>query len=612
MMEFKEAVNIAQNRLGKRYFQNLIINWHPHPFEGHLEVIKETDQVTISYGSLSLAFYGLTLIKQHHRKKGFKIEVNKHFLTNGLMHDCSRNGPLNIPQAKSFIVDLALMGLNRFMLYTEDVYEIEGEPFFGYFRGAYTKEELQNLVAFGEAFGVELVPCIQTLSHLFQALKWRHFAQVRDTWNTLMVGEPATYVLIEKMLKTCRENFKSKFIHIGMDEAHDLASGPFIFQNKVLDKTEMFLTHLQKVCALCERYDFSPLMWNDMFFKLNRSVLNDWTKTRKNLAPEIKKVIPVNVALVYWDYYNTDQNVYDDMLQATLDTGRETIFAGGAIRWTGFAPNIIQSMKISSVGLKSAIENGVQHVFVTAWGDGGNECSVTATYPSLALYALFDYQGEAHREEISALVKAVTGDPLEMWETLQLPNHLRDEQLPYENPSKFCFYQDVLLGILDSRVKLTFDEQFHEHAQTLKKMAKKSLHYGYVYQTLADFCDFLAVKATLGKRLREAYQTKDVTGLEDGLERLRLAEKKLTKFLESFRFQWHRENKPFGFEIIDGRIGFLRNRLLTAYQTVNDYLQKKIDAIPELEVTILPWQDYDDDEPRFINNWNEFASPNVY
>ena len=39
------------------------------------------------------------------------------------MHDCSRNGPVNITQAKEMIMVAALFGLNRFMLYTEDVYE---------------------------------------------------------------------------------------------------------------------------------------------------------------------------------------------------------------------------------------------------------------------------------------------------------------------------------------------------------------------------------------------------------------------------------------------------------------------------------------------------------
>ena len=41
--------------------------------------------------------------------------------------------------------DGALMGLNLVMLYTEDTYEVEGWPYFGYMRGRYSREELEAI-----------------------------------------------------------------------------------------------------------------------------------------------------------------------------------------------------------------------------------------------------------------------------------------------------------------------------------------------------------------------------------------------------------------------------------------------------------------------------------
>lgn len=37
------------------------------------------------------------------------------------------------------------MGYNRFILYTEDTYEVDNEIFFDYFRGKYTQSELKEL-----------------------------------------------------------------------------------------------------------------------------------------------------------------------------------------------------------------------------------------------------------------------------------------------------------------------------------------------------------------------------------------------------------------------------------------------------------------------------------
>ena len=45
--------------------------------------------------------------------------------------------PFNVASAKQMIEVLALMGYSTFELYMEDTYQIEGQPYFGYFRGAY-------------------------------------------------------------------------------------------------------------------------------------------------------------------------------------------------------------------------------------------------------------------------------------------------------------------------------------------------------------------------------------------------------------------------------------------------------------------------------------------
>lgn len=63
------------------------------------------------------------------------------------MPDCSRNAVLNVEGAKLLIRHLAVMGFNALMLYTEDTYEIEGYPYFGYMRGRFTKAELKELDA---------------------------------------------------------------------------------------------------------------------------------------------------------------------------------------------------------------------------------------------------------------------------------------------------------------------------------------------------------------------------------------------------------------------------------------------------------------------------------
>lgn len=50
------------------------------------------------------------------------------------------------------------MGYNTLMLYTEDTYEVDGQPYFGYMRGRYSKAELRELDDYAAEKGMELIP----------------------------------------------------------------------------------------------------------------------------------------------------------------------------------------------------------------------------------------------------------------------------------------------------------------------------------------------------------------------------------------------------------------------------------------------------------------------
>ena len=114
---------------------------------------------------------------------------------------------------------MAVMGLNRLMLYTEDTYTVPEKPYFGYMRGRYSFDEIKAIDDYAYMFGIELVPCIQTLGHMEQYLKWEEAAPAKDTSGVLLVGADETYSLVEQMIKAAAAPVRSKNIHIGMDEA---------------------------------------------------------------------------------------------------------------------------------------------------------------------------------------------------------------------------------------------------------------------------------------------------------------------------------------------------------------------------------------------------------
>ena len=63
----------------------------------------------------------------------------------GVMLDVSRNAVMTMEHMKKFLLKISEMGYNCMFLYAENTYEVDGEPYFGYMRGKYTKEEMREL-----------------------------------------------------------------------------------------------------------------------------------------------------------------------------------------------------------------------------------------------------------------------------------------------------------------------------------------------------------------------------------------------------------------------------------------------------------------------------------
>src|SRR5699024_11564418 len=112
-----------------------------------------------------------------------------------------------------------------------DTYEVDEYPYFGYMRGRYTQAEMKECDDYARTLGIEMDPCIQTLAHLTEALKWNYAAEIKDTADILLAEEPKTYEFLENIIAAASNPFESNRIHIGMDEAHQLGLGNYLAKN---------------------------------------------------------------------------------------------------------------------------------------------------------------------------------------------------------------------------------------------------------------------------------------------------------------------------------------------------------------------------------------------
>lgn len=520
----------------------------------------------------------------------------------GVMLDCSRNAVMSVEALKKYITTLNKMGYNQFQLYTEDTYEVEGEPFFGYMRGRYSAEELSDLDEFCRGIGVELVPNIQTLAHLNAIVRWGDYQNIVDCNDILLAGEPRTYELVENMLKSLRKVFSSDKIHIGMDEAHMLGKGKYFDINGPKDRSEILLEHLNRVCELCDKYGFKPMMWSDMFYRL----ANDGEYYAKNTSfgDKIKAMIPDNLTLVYWDYYSVHKNHYDAMFKGHKALCNRVAFAGGAWKWSGFTPHNAFSIKCTKAAIASCTEHGIKDVFITAWGDDGAEASPLSVLPTLC-YAACIAQGITTLADIKAKFFDCVGVSYDDFMLLDLPDKL-DKQL-LTNPSKYLLYNDCFMGLFDNIVGPEDGKKYASYARRLKNAAKRAGEYAYLFEAAAKLCSALSIKADLGVRTHKAYADRDTQALKSVIADYKKLIKRLESFYAAYKTQWFNENKPHGFDIQDIRLGGLIMRVKSCKERLEELVAGKPDTIPELEEKQLSLSD----KHYNFNSWGKSVSANV-
>lgn len=550
----------------------------------HLSVCATETEVRITYGGLNHFLRGVAMAVRKEREGilSFSMDEEVNFSFNGLMVDCSRNGVINLPYAKEVLDRLAMMGHNVLMLYMEDVYEVEDEPYFGYLRGRYSKGQLKELDDYADLLGIELIPCIQTLAHMDQFLTWEEMAgKYIDIDNILYVGKPEVTCLIDRILRGFSETLRTKRIHLGMDEAYHLGRGRYADEHGLRQKPEIMRDHLKTMLEMCGKYGLKPIIWDDMFF-------SDYSRAN---AEEFS--VPEGIDLMYWDYYNNTEEHYAQNLTNRGKIAEHLMFAGGAWRWIGFAPHHSKTLVSTNASLTACKKAGVKEVMVTTWADDGCECPVSTCMFGTVLFAEHMYSMNPDQEEFKKNLLFYTGMSYETYMKQEefdiLPEFPEERKAVTVTPSKYSFYEDPLCSMFvnhERAVKEDLTAHYRRLGEYFEAAAEAEVNpvLRAADEFYGAFGKALSLKWNLGLKLYEAYQggrkeeirfiidnqMKPLIGL---LEKTRAARMK----------EWYLVNKSCGFEALDIRFGGMKQRIETAVFLLEQYLDGSLKQVEALE-----------------------------
>lgn len=507
------------------------------------------------------------------------------FQTLGVMVDCSRNGVLRPDTARFLMRRLALMGFDACMLYLEDTYEVDGEPYFGYMRGAYSFPELAALDAYADLLGLEMFACVETLAHLEQILQWPHFQRMQDVPGVLLVDDERANALLAGMIHAASAPFRSRRIHVGLDEASGLGNGRYKALHGVQDPFDVFLRHLDRLRGICQRLGLQPLMWSDMYFRMG-SKDNAYYDRASVIPPAVIARIPHDVGLVYWDYYHTDADFYEAWIDRHRALGVEPIFAGGVWTWNRLWAALPFSNTATGAAMTACRRKGVRQAFACLWGDDGAECDLMSALPGLQRFAehawadaIDETRLRAHFRgscdaDYDAFVRASAIDTIPIGD---------DGSRGTSNVGKALLWEDPMLGILDASLDdATMPEQYAALAKALDLPAqRKSLDRRLAFP--AQVARVLSLKTDLHHTLGRAYRAANRGALRRVAAALPTLRREVDRLWRIHRALWLATCKPFGLEVLEARYGALRTRLETVQERLTDYLEGRIDALAELE-----------------------------
>lgn len=546
---------------------------------GHA-ICNQSGRATIRFGEVSEAGRALGTLLAALVPEATTVTDRRAFKSMGIVLDCGHNATVKPAHLRKWLRRLSLLGYNMAMVYTEAGYRLPGEPCFGYMRGTYDADDLRALDAYAQALGIEMVGSIQALGHLEQVLKWPPYMDLRDTEHVLMVGEPRTYALIDKMVAHWASVFRSRRFHVGMDETYDLGRGRYLDRHGYKKGLEIYATHLNKVAEICERHGLRPMIWSDVLFKLaNASGGHYDQKTR--VPEEIARALPKNLDLAYWDYYSADKKHYVARIASHRALGSEPVMTSGVWSWPNFWHNWRLTEQNAGACVDACRETGLKEILFSLWSDDGAFWELDSSFAGLAYAAEKCFgDGAISEERLARRFGAICFSDLTIHRTASRINE------PFQSCN--VMWDDPMLAMYlrkaaDKNASALEDAERHYLAVAKALEPHRADGAAGDLGHAALVAGTLAAKVGIAGRLFKAYGARDRAALAAVREEIAPAIEGIERLARSFRRLWLERCEPFGLEVLQIRFAGLTVRYRELAERLSELLEGKVDGIPELD-----------------------------
>ena len=547
-------------------------------------------EAVIYYPKKHLFFRELgVLVENAKERDSFEITEDGFFDVLSAMIDVSRNGVPTVNAVNKMIDYLAVMGYGMAMLYTEDILKLENYKYFGYMRGRYSVEELRAIDDYAYEYGIEVIPCLELYGHMGKYLFWPEAAPIKDTGEVLLAREEKTFAFVDELVRIASSCFRSKRIHIGMDEAWDMGRGNFLTKHGYVPPFDIFNEYMERLIGITNKYGLTPMMWSDMYFRISAGN-NGYYGKDTVISKEVADKIPNEVELVFW-HYGEAEGCDDYMMKKHNELGRKVIYAGGLWGWIGHFPEHNYAMKSISASLDACRNNNVREAMITIWSNDNNECELFTNLFGLSFFAEKCFDNNADEYKLRKRFEVSTGGNYDAFYEMSLYHNKMDRTFKRYSErflGKPLFWQDIMEGLYDTYL---FEHPMSSHyASCAAKMKEyKGDRWEYLYDFAYKVFDYLTVKTLIAENLVPCYKKKNEEALEEIAGHwLPMLKEKAVAVHEAHKAMWMQSYKITGWANMDIRYAGVAARCDTAKMLIERYTDHKDDIIEELEEERLP------------------------
>ncbi|MFX1410023.1 MAG: family 20 glycosylhydrolase [Promethearchaeota archaeon] len=361
--EIKLFLNHTMKEFPESFFNKISTKMN-YKEQGYILISKDS-KLFIQADNPQGIFYGIQTLIQLLNTSKDKLTLNKIRILDfpvlqirGISDDISRGQAPTIKNLKKFIEELSHFKINQYYLvYMLDMFQFTNHSEIGRQRGAYSKQEIIELVNFAAKRFVEIIPIFQTISH------WQNILQHPDYWkygefpgsSCLNLANEEIYELLDDLIGELSEAFISEYFHIGADESWDIGKGVSKNLIEEIGIAKAYLNHYKKVYEIVKKHGYKKvIIYHDILYKFK----------------EVLNALPKDMIIMYWKY---DTNKNHPIIKTIKKANLPIIVSPSIMNFNRIFPSIEKYEKNIINLIKYGYKNEIIGEVTSSWGDYRNK-----------------------------------------------------------------------------------------------------------------------------------------------------------------------------------------------------------------------------------------------